>query len=473
MKFWTFCISSLSALALTGCSMETVFVPYPSVMSANLTHAQTGQYTPVFKDLNSRQDSADYELYAAELGRFQQLAGEYPPSSATFMPLMTRVQADQLDAKIRVSHLLVDTASLLSNDNLIPYQLSGFEIVELYQSQALNFIATGDISNALVALRKANIMQTTLAESYQKELDEVNKKLSENKLKTDFLQDPNNALGATLQAQAGVKSAYLNAMTYYLFAILNLNTGNLNDATAALKQAVDITPENTFLQTALLQTLVAQGADQSTIDTYLKAFHLTKVPISNPNTGTLVVWYDDGLMPPKTSVKIPLPLPGFDSLQIISFPIYKENASATPLHVSAGNTPLASTQMITNVYGLAAKQLSDEYPFIFLRDALRILAKAAASHHMLSTQNLVSDNPLGNLALRLYNIVSANADLRSWLSLPDNTQIGQYTLMPGTYTLHLNADNTNTADVSVPIQAGHISLVWVTRVGTRLTGVSL
>ncbi len=472
MKFWTYCISSLlTCLSLSGCATSTLFEDYPNKMATNVHDLKQGDYQPAIKALDDEQSNQDYELYAAELGRVQQLAGEPAKSSATFLPLMQKVESDQLQAKIRASSLLEDSAALMSNDNAIPYQLSGFEIVLLYQFQALNFLNQNDLSDALVSLRKANIAQTTLTAEYQTELTTANQKINQNKLDPNFTSSLQTQMADTLSASASVKSSFLNAMTYYLFALASEANGNWNDAAAALKQAIGIMPNNTYLQTALLRALQTQGADQSIINNYLKAFKLKSAPAPLAQNGQLVIWYDQNFIPPLQSFETPLYLPGLNQSAQFTFPVYKKVSTQPtalqisvqdPLQIQATNLP--ATEMITNVYGLAARQLQQEYPMIFLRQALRIALQAgiAAPKKNESDSSLL----LAGFTASVMNFISTYADLRSWLTLPNNTQIGAYDLAPNTYQVTLQ--NTQKTSLTVPIQPGKITLLWVTQYGSQL-----
>jgi hypothetical protein len=273
----------------------------------------------------------------------------------------------------------------------------------------------------------------------------------------------------TLTASAQVKSSFLNAMTYYLFALVSEANGNQNDAVVALKQAIAIAPDNTYLQTALLQALQAQGADSSIISNYLKAFGLKAVPEAPQNTGQLVVWYDQHFVPPLRDLDTKLYLPGINQSTHFAFPVYtRVSAPPTALQVSVSSpgqvqaNPLPATQVVTDVYGLAARQLQEEYPLIFLRQALRITLQAGIATPQ---QNESQGAQLfADLTAATMGYLSSFADLRSWLTLPDNTQIGSYALAPQTYTLHLQEDNQHNT-VQVPIQSGQTTLVWVTQYG--------
>lgn len=448
-------------------------------MADNIQAVQKGAYTPAIKALEADQTTNDHELYAAELGRIQQLASQYQASSKTFLPLMTQVQQDQLQAKIRASHILANTGSLLSNDNALPYTLNGFQIVLLYQFQALNFIAEGDTSDALVSLRKSNNMQTVLQQEYQTELAEAEAKIKQNKLDPKFMASLQKQMAATLSAGASVKSSFLNAMSYYLFALLSESTGDWNDAAAALKQAIGIMPDNTYLQTALLHALQNQGASESIIQNYLTAFNMDAVPQTPPNTGTVVVWYDQRLMPPLQQFSTSIYLPLIAQTQVFSFPVYKAMSfSPTALEVTATvgdkKNQLPSTQMITNVYALAAKQLQENYPIIFLRESLRILAKAgvvggleAASQKNGQSQSQSNTEAFAAVAMQIYSLLTSGADLRSWLTLPDNIQISQYALPPQTYDLTFTHINKSIM-VKAPVSTDEITLIWVSEYGKQL-----
>ena len=189
-------------------------------------------------------------------------------------------------------------------------------------------------------------------------------------------------------------------------------------------------------------------------------------------SGQLVIWYDQNFIPPLQSVHIPLYLPSINQSTNFTFPIYKEvSLPSTALQVSVASngqaqiTTLPATQAITNVYGLAARQLQEEYPMIFLRQALRIALQAGIATP--KENESVNNQLFADLSASVMNIMSSFADLRSWLSLPDNTQIGSYALAPQTYALNLQNGNQIT-HLQVPISSGKTTLVWVTQYGKEL-----
>lgn len=466
MKFWKYCTFSLLGLMLSGCSTSTLFSGYPAKMSNDLHQINQGQYQQCITMLSSAQKSHDYELYAAELGRVQQLADNYAASSATFMPLMSRVADDQLQAKIRGSRLLVNTSSLLLNDNLLPYQLSGYEIVFLYQYQALNFLAQGDISNALVALRKANNMQTYLAQAYQKQLIAAQAQAKKYQLNFKFINDQSAQFKNTLMLAASVKDSYVNAMSYYLSGLLFLATHDLNDAAVAFEQAASIMPNNSYIQNILLTTLQMQGASRETLANYQKAFGLSTLPSVATSKAHVTVMYEQNFVSPRVAVTVPIFIPMLHTATTFSFPAYTHAApTITPLIASITNnnklSPLANTQLIVNTNALAAKDLSQQYPIIFIREALRVMLKMGIA--VAAEGNQQSSN-LAVTAVQLYSLFTDTPDLRSWLTLPQDIQIGQYDFTAGTYEFHLSNGNLST-DLSQDLKANQYYLIWVTQYG--------
>ena len=470
MKFWKYCTFSLSLL-LSGCATSTVFVSYPSKMAPNLAQINQGQYQQCIDALIKKQKSANYELFAAELGRVQQLSANYSASTSTFMPLMSKVEADQLKAKVTVTGAVAEAGSIATNDNAIPYQLASYEIIFLYEYQALNFIAQSNISDALVAARKSNNLQAYLAQDYQKQLAKAQEQAQKNKLDpTKSLNDQTPELKSTLAASASVKNSFANAMSYYLSGMLFLATNDLNDATVAFKQAVTIMPDNTFLQSMLLTTMQMQGAPKVDISNYQKAFGIKTLPTPPKNKAMVTVMYDQNFVSQRIAIKLPVPfsVSGSSQIQTFSFPAYPDAPEVTPLNVSLGDQNLGDTQLIVNTNALAAKNLIQQYPMIFVREALRFIAKSASVTALQNSGNGNNNqNNFAALLMQVYNIYSDQPDLRSWLTLPQDTQIGQYTLAPGTYHFEFS-NNGLSANADGDFVANHYYLIWVHQYGKEM-----
>jgi hypothetical protein len=98
-------------------------------------------------------------------------------------------------------------------------------------------------------------------------------------------------------------------------------------------------------------------------------------------------------------------------------------------------------------------------PGLVTRQALRLIAKETLRNTM-SKQG----GDIGNILATLYNVVSEQADTRSWLTLPDEVQILRLALPAGKQLINLNFDG-KTESIEVNIQANRISLLNMTTIG--------
>ena len=72
---------------------------------------------------------------------------------------------------------------------------------------------------------------------------------------------------------------------------------------------------------------------------------------------------------------------------------------------------------------------------------------------------------LGELAATLYNVLSEQADLRSWLTLPAHVQVFSAYVEPGDRPVALAGANGGTAWTGpVTLRAGKTTLIHVTRI---------
>ena len=117
------------------------------------------QLFPLLLLLASNSDSQDGLLYLQELGRLQQLAGDTAASKVAFQGAFARYEAADAEARLRVSGMAAGTASLITNDNALPYNGYAYERIFAHAYQALNYLSEGDGEGAQVELRRAALEQ--------------------------------------------------------------------------------------------------------------------------------------------------------------------------------------------------------------------------------------------------------------------------------------------------------------------------
>jgi len=213
------------------------------------------------------------------------------------------------------------------------------------------------------------------------------------------------------------------------------------------------------------------GGDSSQLPYYLKKFGLKSPPAIPQNNGQLVVFYEQGLVPSLHSASFPFNIQ--DASQIFTFPIYTNSSATIPtLAISEQlNNKLSSlgqTQQLVNVQALAAKTLIDDYPIIFIREALRLTTQVAVLTSATDNANNSLSNDLANaFATSLYMTLMAGADLRSWLTLPHTVQAYQTYLPAAQISLILDQDGLKQV-VPLTLKANKTTLVWVVNAHNNL-----
>jgi hypothetical protein len=237
-----------------------------------------------------------------------------------------------------------------------------------------------------------------------------------------------------------------------------------------MQNALNVAPNNNYVRSKLLEILVERGSSQSQINQYLKQFGQSQAPSIPPNSGQVVVIYEQGLVPPMQSSSFPLNFQGIS--QIFVFPVYQAPSGIPPvlgvsLQKNNSLTLLGQTQEAVNVQALAAKTLVDEYPIIFIREALRLATQASVLTAPKNHSQNQSEQLINSLAASLYMSLMAGADLRSWLTLPNTVQVFQAYLQPAQISLILSQGELKQT-VPVNIQANKTVLVWVVDAGNHL-----
>jgi hypothetical protein len=175
--------------------------------------------------------------------------------------------------------------------------------------------------------------------------------------------------------------------------------------------------------------------------------------------GSLVILFEQGQVQPKRELS--LPIPTIHGAFAVSFPTYDpaDIVPAVPLTAadSEGNGVLR-TQVIAEVGAMAAHSLKEEIPAMLVRQTLRAATKYAL-------QKQANDaNPFAGLATNLYNLVSEQADLRSWLTLPLYVQAARTIVPAGEKQIMLSGAAVNQT-VNVSVSPGGTTIVRVITTG--------
>ncbi|MBF0184737.1 MAG: hypothetical protein HQM06_10170 [Magnetococcales bacterium] len=377
---------------------------------------------------NNPQEEKDL-LYLFEKGSLLRLQGEFAGSRNQWLEADSRVRAWEDLARSNPGKLLGDMGSLLVNDKVRPYEGYDYEKVLLTALLAMDHIALGEWDAARTEIKKTHEREAIIAELHAKKVvqeeSEAKKRQVRRSVKdlqgypVDTLNDPQ---------VIALKNGYQNAFSHYLAAFVYEALNEPSLAAPGYRQAIELRPDIPLLEEGL------QQLDQR------------RARVASGKTDVLFV-VEGGLAPARSSMMIPLPIPGA-GLVSISFPVIPANPTAAyRLNQLMVDDTAVAMAVVTDVDAMARRTLSDEMPGIILRSFVRAAARGVAQQ-----QTNKKGSEWASLAIMVSGLVLESADERSWRTLPATMQLGRAALRPGKYTLRFPAANGTL--VSVPVEIG-------------------
>jgi len=448
----TICISTLG-----GCATSSLFTSYPS-QAESFQHAisingpEQGSTTlAILAELNEERESADAMLYMMERGRINQLNASYAESKTDFELVIAGFEEQDLESTIEVDETLAQGASLLTNDNAIPYEGAGYERVFTHHHQAFNYLGQHDLDGASVEFRKVALEQRILLEKHEKEVAEAYEEAEENELDLNTLSSEFSGLD---NVAGKVKSSFQNAYTFYASGAFWESRGDFSAAWVDYKKAFEINSNNTYLKQDIAR--VAKKLGERPEQKNMNA--------AKAGQGSVVVFFEDGFVPAKSEIKIPVPTfdGGFISL---AFPYYETDiwpVSTSLRAVDDQFNDLGTSEVVVDVSALAVKDLKEQIPQLLVRQALRGFAK-----YQLQKQSGDHGGPAAQLLASIYNVVSESADRRSWLTLPHTAQVMRFNLDAGKREINFSTALTQ-AKLDLDITANRTIFVRVVNANNQL-----
>jgi len=452
---------------LSGCS-GTMFTAYPNKISPMITGLSTGAPLNPDQCLLEECKGSDQILYNMERGRIAHILGNVDSSMRDFNVSMDRIRANDEKAVISALSIAENVGAILTNDNAISYEGDGYERVMLHHYQSLNFLKKKDLDGAGVEVRRANSEQEEALKRFESEVEKAQKAAEEKKIDENSQTAVSTQYAQMDEVAGKVKNSFQNAYTFYVSGFIYELLNQSNDAYIDYKKALEIYPENRYLQKDVIRLAEAlnMGEDLAALKSRFGIETQAKGSEDGTN-GELLVLFEDGLAPQKQEVKIPLPIPNA-GLVTIAFPIYREQWSPqTPVSVSADGIPLGDTDPICDVRALAVKALKEKVPVIATRQIIRAIARGASNNF---AKNQFGD--LGTIGMSLVNYATENADLRSWITLPSNVQVLRASLPSGARKISLQHPSVGAAYADVEIPARGKTVLQVVRTGNKFYTVS-
>lgn len=399
-----------------------------------------------------------YSLSLLEQARLHFVMANWSESARLFDEVYQEIEHEAAKAKIQISSGFEQAGAVVSNDSAIQYQVPTYEQSMLHSYQALNYLFQDDFQAALVEVRRANLVQEQALKDNQKVIDQAVEKMRVQGIASSSLYQ---AYGVLHPELVELKNGFQNAYTFYLSGVLYEASGEINDAYIDYKKALEISPDNPFIQQDVLR-LAAKLHMKDDLQALTERYgEIDNVKIKQDN-GELVVFYEQGMIAAKREAKLSLPVSsrhGDMRFFSVSLPVYQRNADLSPPLALIFDQQSYQASDIVRLQLLAEKTLTEQLPAMASRQILRLLAKERLRRKMKQ-----EGGDIGNILASLYSLASEHADTRSWQTLPQNIQVLRVSLPQGQHQLIFEHSNGR-SEVEVKIESGRISLVNMTSFG--------
>lgn len=353
-----------------------------------------GQYLAAAESLKAgaNEEGPDQLLYILDRATALYNGGMFDEAIKEFS------RADKMAEIKDYTSLSKEAASLVVNDRLLPYKGEDFEKVLINQYLALCYLMKSDTEAALVENRR------------------VNRKLY-------------------LMISEGKRKYRLNPMARLLSALIYESQGQFNDAYIDYKAVQKLLPSMVSLGPHLYATAWASGISED-LEKWQKQYGLSAEQLSAAKAELKQAEIIFILEVGKAPIKQPHPqwhaLPKFyprpNPVASVRLSISSQGGSEQVGYQVAGDSwPLF------DIEATAIKDLDEKWAGLLAKRIGGVVIKETAA-------TIVDEkvSPILGMAMRIGGFVADQADLRSWLTLPQNFQIIRYRVpIPGKYEVRL------------------------------------
>lgn len=436
-------LSAIALVALAFCGCVSVDEDARAAINALSSHEEAKAIA--WGDALADKSHYSRTLGAVESGRVHMLAGNYQMSEARFRAAVdSAVARNESAPKIKVTDVANTVlASTVTDDRTRDYYLPPYELNLALEYGIIVQALNGRRDDALADARLSVYVQDTLASTYG--ADVAKAESSADAQARAVLAKQNAALESMI---AETRNSWENPVLWWLTGILFEADGQPDMAWQSYRKAAAIKPD------CAVFAADAARADGATTPAAGKA--------------KLVVIFDQGFIPRRQSLKIPIPIyTGF----AIDIPQYDSGHATIYDSVSVGTSgKSAAASRALDVRSLAARDLKEQLPGIVIRNLTRAAVQAGAQAAVNS-----AGNEYAQLAVFAGNMLVSSmrrADIRSWTTLPVAQHVWSDAAMdPGVYEIEFTVNGAKST-ARVPLAAGETRLLWVSKARGVMRGAS-
>ena len=398
---------SIVIVITSGCGALSNYTRLTQQSRASIARGDFADALTIFPESSAR--GRNEVLIRMERGVLLQALGEYDWSAKEFEHARKGIRKFEDRAVVSATRTTSQAGSLIVNEQVRPYEGEDFEKILIHGLDAVNYLMMGDLEGARVEIRNAYTRQKELYEKHAKELDRAKKESKGADWKKSF-QDADPGGYDRLKAKAqSVGGIYQNAFAYYISSLVYELGNEPDEAYIDLKKAIAAAPDARSIQQDLIRLsreLNFMEDEQKWESRYGKGEQRGKDAID------VFVIFELGLAPYKEAVSFPIPLSqgGFVSA---SMPVYRFIPTSLRSGSVIYNGNFEVTSVVSDTDAIAAKNLLDKFVVLFAKQVARSYLKARATNKLSKEYGAA-----GAVGGTLASIITEQADLRTWSSLP-------------------------------------------------------
>ncbi|MCH2136496.1 MAG: hypothetical protein MK101_07935 [Phycisphaerales bacterium] len=389
-------------------------------------------------------------IYFLEAGRAAQAAGDYATSAHAFdKAFVDTFPYLHESPEATVSEAIVTT---VGNDTMSIYRGTPADRIMLHTLNALNFMAMGDMATARVELNRAMLWQDDAQHRYARAIELARAKNASDVDEAAGKWDADGGDGWTSDS-AGV-------MHGNTARILDTHYGNLPNKVAWSDYC---SPFTWHLDGVFRLAMAAdpdrvspRGGDQASSTFSLKETlrrapnlsHVVHHDLASAQHGSLPepttwVYFMTGQAPEleEKRITMPLALAGGFSMPTLALPSMVDDGDMVPwLELRTAEDGTQRTHLLADTAKIAKGQFRERLPIIISQEAIRATGKAVAAWmatRLASQQQNLATSLLA-LGAIVYQVGSAQADLRSWRTAPSQIQVARIPT-PSSGQIHLSS----------------------------------
>jgi uncharacterized protein len=368
-------------------------------------------------------------LYNMELGQLQRLNNDIPASMAALTIADNQVKEWEESARTNPDKVIGMIGASLISERASAYEGTNYEKVWLTTMLALNRLATGDVDNARVDIKRTHEREAVIAQLKEKATAAAEKEAKEKGAEQQTKEIDGYPIDTLNSPEVlELKNGYQNALSHYLAGFVYELTNEPSLAAPGYRKAIELKPGSKQLEAGL------GGLDARTSPARMRAQKMTDV----------LFIVEAGLAPARESqaFTVPVVVPGAGNTLSMSYPVVKPSADPFLTSVSAGDQKLELSP-VADINVMARRELKDEMPGIVTRNITRAVTKGVVQKELTKSAGL-----FGAALGAVGSIVTEKADDRIWRTLPGRVYLARGYLPAGEHKLTVDGRDAGTVKIS-------------------------